>query len=729
MFFVSLLFTLLTSYFIAGIFTPKNKKLNYTSFLIILITIFAQIVLATEILSLFKAISATNLLIFNLIFFIIFGIFWYKKGKPIYKPDIKTTFLKIYKALKKDKILMIMAYGFLFFIFITICLNLFMPVLSYDALTYHLNRAAFWMSQGSLNHFDIADDRNLVMPINSEILYLWVLLFVKKDIGLYFFSFFGYIAAIFSIYNILGVFGFCERKKIWTIFILSAFASVIGQVSSLETDVLISGLVLSCIALFLGYLKEEKSERKKSILFFSTLSYALAMGTKSPAIIAFPGVFLLLSYFSIKKDKKDFYKPLSLFLGMVFINFLIFSSYNYILNFLQFGNFLGSESARAIHGFRGGIKALIANYIRYIFMLFDFSGFRYSEYVGEYITQAKLTILAFLHIPSELGVEMTDNNLINNRLLDVKMGTGILGFLLFLPGVVVSVLMPIINKLQNKVCEKANMLAAFGWMFFINIFCLSFSIAFMVFSIRFVTFLVVISAPVLAITYMKKTNLIKLLILFFVMSYFLVISTNLSARPCSQIIKVILTQRTLDDAREKIRCALLVGYEGKMSFCYLRDMMRTTPKGTSFGILPNMNSRLYVVKMLETEGYKVDVLLPEKLLDYNLSKYDYLITTDNIHTSSVLLQDTKDTKVKYKVNEKGDAVFKENYPYTCAYISHDDYKIYDPNKNNQIIVASSCFVQKDFFKNNGFDFIQSLDFKSNIKENANFMTIYKKHLK
>ena len=107
-------------------------------------------------------------------------------------------------------------------------------------------------------------------------------------------------------------------------------------------------------------------------------------------------------------------------------------------------------------------------------MLFDFSGFKYSEYVGEYITQAKLAILTFLHIPSELGVEMTDNNLINNRLLDVKMGTGILGFLLFLPGIVVSVLMPIINKLQNKVCKKSNMLAAFGWMFFINIFCLSY---------------------------------------------------------------------------------------------------------------------------------------------------------------------------------------------------------------------------------------------------------------
>ena len=67
------------------------------------------------------------------------------------------------------------------------------------------------------------------------------------------------------------------------------------------------------------------------------------------------------------------------------INFAIFSSYNYVLNYIDYGNALGSESARAVHGFRGGIKAFVGNFIRYIFMLFDFSGFRYSEYVGQWI--------------------------------------------------------------------------------------------------------------------------------------------------------------------------------------------------------------------------------------------------------------------------------------------------------------------------------------------------------
>lgn len=724
MFLISFLTVLISSYLFSSVFASpldsKPQKFN-AGFLVLLISIFAQVVLTFEFLSLFKAINELNVILMNVFFLVASVIFWIKKGRPLWKPQIKTAFIKIIKALKKDKFLMIMAFGFVFFIAVTVLLNLFMPISSYDALTYHLNRAAYWLTQGSLNHFDIADDRNLVMPINSEILYLWVILFFKNDIGIQFFSFFGYLASIFSVYNILSFFGFCERKKLWSVFILSSFASVIAQVSSLETDVLIAGLVLSSITLFLVSLKEKRI----GLIFFSALAYALAMGTKSPAIIAFPGVFLLMGFLAYKELKKDALKPLGIFLGFLFVNFIVFSSYNYVLNFMQFHSFLGSESAREIHGFRGGIKAFVANYIRYIFMMFDFSGFKYSEYVGEHITSAKLSLLGFLHIPDGLGVEMPDDNIINNRLMDVKMGAGLLGFLLFLPSAITAVIMGFINNAKKKIYA----LFAFGSMFFINLCCLSFSLAYMVFSVRFLTFLIVISAPVLALSYMKKTNILKILILFFAMSYFLVISVNLSSRPCADILKTIVKERTLNDAREKIRCSLLVGFEGKMPFCYLRDIIKMTPKGTSFGIFPNINSRLYVVHMLNTQGYKIDTFNPERADSYDLSKYDYLITTDKILASSVLLQDTKNTKIKYKIDKDGNAYFEKRQPYTCMYVDHYSGIAYNPSIKGQTIVTSSCFLSKDFFKLKGFDFVQSYDFYSPTIENANFMTIYKNNSK
>ena len=541
MYYISLLMVLVSSYLTASVLSPKteeNKPYGPAPFLYTLLIMFSQVVLTFEVLSLFKAITEINVLILNAGFFVSSIILWIKKDKPLYIPQIKEKTKEIWKALKRDKILMIMSFGFLFLMLLVILMDAFLPVTGGDALTYHLNRASYWMHQGSLNHFVISDDRNLVMPINSEILYLWNLLFFKTDIGLYYISFIGYIASVFCIFNILEYFNFTKRRILWSIFILSSFASVIVEITSLETDVLIAGLVLSSITLFLYALKE----RKISMLVFSALSYALAMGTKSPAVIAFPGAFLLMSYFAYKSEKKEFYKPLLAYLVFLFITFMIFSSYNYILNFIDFGNPLGSESARAVHGFRGGIKAFIANYIKYIFMLFDFSGFRYSEYVGEHILNARESLLSFLHIPMDLGVEMSDNNEINNRLLNVKTGAGILGFLVFLPSLIVSIVLGICKRHSKKL----QVVLVFGLMFLINVACLSFSIAYMVFSVRFLTFLIVLSSPVLVLSYIKKTNLVKLLILFFAMSYYLVISLHMTNK---NVYDAILTIQVFSFAR------------------------------------------------------------------------------------------------------------------------------------------------------------------------------------
>ena len=719
MFFISLLMVFVSSYFMTCVFSPKdetNRPKSVYPFLYLLLIMFAQVLLTMETLSLFSAIKENNVLLMNVLFLILSIVLWLKSSRPLYIPRIKETYSQILKGLKTDKVLMIMAFGFVFFILTVIVLDAFLPVNGADALTYHLNRASYWMFQGNLNHFTISDDRNLVMPINSEILYLWNILFFKNDIGLYFISFIGYIGVIFSIYNILQYFGFSERRKLWAIFILSSFASVMAQVSSLETDVLIAGIILASITLFLYALKD----KNHSVIYFSSLAYAIAMGTKSPAVIAFPGVFLLMAYFSYKDLKKECYKPLVSFLVFLFINFMIFSSYNYILNFIDYKSFLGSESARAVHGFTGGYKAFIANYIRYIFMMFDFSGFKYSEYVGEHIINAKLAIFNFLHIPEDLGVSMSDNNIINNRFLNVKVGTGLLGFLVFMPAVITSIILGFLRKNSKKITA----MQAFGFMFFINVGVMSGILAYMVFSVRFLTFLVLLSCPVLALSYIRKTNIIKLLLLFFVMSYFLIMSINLSGRQHGEIAKLILKTPTLHFARETLRCALYTGYEGRRPFCHIRDYIQTDiPKGSKIGVFADASDASYLINMLNAYGYKIMTLLPEKAPTYNLSGYDYLITTNKVLTSTVLLTDTKNTEIKYLIDKYGRAYYPEYQPFSCVYEDVDKEFHYKDRDN--IIMDSRCFIDVPFFEKRNFVLIKAFDFKSEMREYTRYVSVYK----
>ena len=714
---------LVSSYLTASVLSPKteeNKPYGPAPFLYTLLIMFSQVVLTFEVLSLFKAITEINVLILNAGFFVSSIILWIKKDKPLYIPQIKEKTKEIWKALKRDKILMIMSFGFLFLMLLVILMDAFLPVTGGDALTYHLNRASYWMHQGSLNHFVISDDRNLVMPINSEILYLWNLLFFKTDIGLYYISFIGYIASVFCIFNILEYFNFTKRRILWSIFILSSFASVIVEITSLETDVLIAGLVLSSITLFLYALKE----RKISMLVFSALSYALAMGTKSPAVIAFPGAFLLMSYFAYKSEKKEFYKPLLAYLVFLFITFMIFSSYNYILNFIDFGNPLGSESARAVHGFRGGIKAFIANYIKYIFMLFDFSGFRYSEYVGEHILNARESLLSFLHIPMDLGVEMSDNNEINNRLLNVKTGAGILGFLVFLPSLIVSIVLGICKRHSKKL----QVVLVFGLMFLINVACLSFSIAYMVFSVRFLTFLIVLSSPVLVLSYIKKTNLVKLLILFFAMSYYLVISLHMTNKDVYDAILTIKRSKTLAEAREQIRCSVLPGFYGRTSYCYLRDeVIKKLPHGTKIALFPNNIDTTYILNMLNSHGYKIDTLLPENAPNYKYDGYDFIITTKEDYTVSSLLlnRKTKYIKPDYTV-DKNKVVHVKNFDFFCIYITQDDDYYVSSMKDKTIVKRANCYLGEKFFTDRGFYLYKVYDFATLLPTvYKNYVRIYK----
>ena len=109
---------------------------------------------------------------------------------------------------------------------------------------------------------------------------------LKKDALLGFVSYFGFLLSITSIYKFMKLAGFSLRKILWSIFVLSSLASIIVQISGTETDVLTASLILSSIVLFWVSIKEKNIVP----LIYSSLAYALSIGTKTTGIIAIPAV-------------------------------------------------------------------------------------------------------------------------------------------------------------------------------------------------------------------------------------------------------------------------------------------------------------------------------------------------------------------------------------------------------------------------------------------------------
>ncbi len=710
LFIISFLLIFISSYFLTSILEPKKSILG----LIYLVLIaFAQIVLTFEVLSLFTAINQIWVLIFNVLFFTSSMYFWHKKSKPCWSLDCGNFRNRVINSFKLDKSLMWLYVGFCAFLIVTFVLCLVLPITNSDAQAYHVARSVFWVLQGSLNHFDVADIRNLCLPINSEILYSWVLLFIKKDALLGFFSFAGYFLSIISIYNILGLLGYSTRKKLWVIFIISSFSSVIVQVSSTETDIIIAGLILSSIFLFWYAIKHDK----KIPVFMSSLAYALAIGTKTTSLIALPGVglFLLTLCFYFKK-----YKPLALFLGFGIINFLIFSAYNYILNYIQFSNFMGSTSFMVVSKNYYGIKGLISNFIKYIFMFFDFTGFRWSDYIGPNLTILRDSILKFLHLGYINDGLYTTPYVVNRLLLEPVMGAGILGFLVYLPCVIRAILNPIFRSKS----KKSWFLFVFAVLFIVNMLILSYLLAYMSFSVRFVMSFMLISSPILVYSYLSKKNILKYIIIAFSLFYLMGVSTHLWARPFVKIVRTLIEHPSITYLREVAQCKT---YEKIPQYssgtCPLRHrIQKSFPKDTKILAFLSTSDSIYLLKSLELDGFKIDVRTMEDVKKIDFSKYNIIIST-NKGQSATFVKDYEQRKNDYKIIKKKIFITKYN-PVPCIYVQNPNI-LNSKNKEASYPFKVRCAMSKDFLKEKNLELIGITGLVESKAEDFEYYNIYR----
>ncbi|MFA7659200.1 MAG: hypothetical protein WCY19_07185 [Candidatus Gastranaerophilaceae bacterium] len=654
LFILSFFLVFASSYLLTSIIAPKKSILGLIYLFLI---VFAQLVLTFEVLSLFTAIKEGWVLGANVFVLLAAGHVWDRKSRPLWSLDCKTFKSRVANSLKLDKSLVWLCAAFCVFIIVSLILCLLMPITSADAQGYHVARSLFWVLQGSLKHFETSDIRNLCLPINSEIIYAWIILFVKKDVFLGFPSFVGYILSVVSIYNMLGYLGYCTRRKLWVIFILSSFSSVLVQASSTETDIIIAGLVSSSIFLFWYALKNNKM----TPIFMSALAYALALGAKTPSIIAIPGVGLFLLALCVHFKK---YKPLAWFLGFGLINFLIFSSYNYILNFIQFSNFMGSKSFMVVSKNYYGIKGAFANFIKYIFMSVDFTGFKWPKYVGPAIENCRQLILSFCGLGYVKDGLYSTRYVVNQMLLEPIMGAGVLGFLVYVPCLVWSLIKPIF-KFNSK---KVRFIFAFALLFIINIFVISYLLVYMSFSVRFVMFFMVLSSPILVYSYLGGKNPLKYVIVAFSLFYLLCVSTHLWGRPFIKISKILMVNPSITLLRERAVCKdYETNPDNSNSACILKDRIKSKySKENRILAFLNSGDSIYLLKTLEFEGYSIDFRRMEDVKNIDFDRYNLLIAP-NKGQFSTYIQDYEKRKGEFVGMEGKKIILKKDNPVPCFY--------------------------------------------------------------
>ncbi len=690
LFLISVLLVFVSSYLLSSVLFKKSsdfEKHNELGFLYLVLISFAQVVLTFEILSLFKAISILGVFALNFLFLIISFIFWKRSGKFLYKPQVLPVFKEIKEVLLKDKLLLVMSIGLIFFIFTALYLSVMSPVNLYDSLAYRVPRAIFWVVNGSLSHFDIPDARMLVMPINSEILYAWILLFMKSDWYLGLFSFLSYIVSAVALYNFTKEFEFPLEKRIWAIVIFSSLASIVIEASSTEIDLLLGALIFVSMYLFLLAAKKNCPV----ILYFSALSYALAIGTKTPAIMVIPSFILYGAAILYIYNRENIKSITGKFILFLVINFVLFASYNYILNLIHFGNPMGPASVLAYHSFYGGFKGFIGNIIRHLFLLIDFSGFEYAKLIGKHIVDFEYGLLDKLHIAKDYGVILSSDNTVNQELYDSCVGLGVLGILLFVPSLVLA----FIRYFKEPKNTVNIIFAILAGMFFLNIIVLSLTVGFMVYSVRFITVFAILASPLLAFTYIKSSkNIFKWVVAFYVLSYFLVISTNIGVRPFFFLVRGIKSPSEMSFIRGVLQDSKIDTYPNLTQDAVARNIILSDPQIKNVAVIVHTTFKNYLIKAMEFQGVKVDYILLEDYDKCDISKYDAIITNKTFQDSDYM---------KYFPQRLKEYDFKNNTFYLkkwrksfCSYTDRDGKIITDKDYRQSTFVVCSIPV-RDFY--------------------------------
>ena len=657
LFFISLTLVLISTFFITAVLSRNSKSNLFLIYFFILG--FAQIVLSFEVLSLLNLIRTKEFLCINGVFFLFSFCFWLFKEKPIPKLNLFDELFKIKIALKLDKTLFILSVLFILFIFVKL-LNIFVLPPSWgDALVYYFPRCLSWIYNGSINHYVVPDVRELIMPVNMDFLYTWLFLFFKNARATAIFSFISYIGGLIVIYNLLGYFNVIIRRRLWSIYVFSAFSLIGSLLQSPCADIFIGSLILSSVYLFVVYAKENN----KTALYISTLSYVLAIGTKTTALLVSPAVFLLFFIVLLKYKRNKFIKESFVFLFLMFINFIIFASYNYILNFIQFLHPISNLTHVLLNKFFGGINGYIFNLTKYIFVLFDASGIDNFHFYNEFITsiQQKFLSLFGMNATSYLSPYYPDDYVFDSKVSPLNGYLGLIGLFSLVPSIFISVK----RLIQRRFYDKNLVINLLGFLYVLNILLFSGVMFFTSFNMRYLITFVVISSPALIYSYVYSfKNIYKLIVTALVAFYLFSFPIANELPYLIYVLKNPNIRSWKNITRDEISIA---NYLKKNN--YRKVLLYISGKHIS----------CFDIEKLKLDGFKIDKLLLENLESYDISNYDYIITDEYEFSSSNLL---------YIPNK------------FCVYLDSNK-NIVEYNKKSEIVKAK-CKIPFEYFKEQGF---------------------------
>ena len=223
----------------------------------------------------------------------------------------------------------------------------------------------------------------------------------------------------------------------------------------------------------------------------------------------------------------------------------------------------------------------------------------------------------------------------------------------------------------------------------------------------------VISSPILVYSYCKRNNFYKFVVVMFAMYYLCLVSTHLYSRPFAKIIGYFKNGYSISQIRHVAQCSMLV-FLDKLSpsdrvkysdvcineACIFRDYIKKNiNKDNKVIFFADTPERLFLIKMLDFEGYNIDYGSLEDIENVDMNKYNLAIFVDNKQFSTNIKHFDK-RKFDISVISTTEIIDKTNSGNYCVYEGYPNEIVSADHNSDKTPFSVNCYFTDNYLLDN-----------------------------
>lgn len=315
------------------------------------ILMMAQIVLLTQILSELHLIGELGYAIGHLLILIVASGVLYTRRKRLIvnRPSqiaLRRKLRQAVDAMREHWWVTVFTAIVLLYITSLVMTHLPQTAADWDALVYHFPRAYFWLESGTAQHFPTDNFRMTEFPPNASFIYAWILAF--DGLQTIWLAVPQLVGAALTVFAMVGLARAVNAPVAGAVIAGGLFLllpnAIEKQYFTGYIDLIVSGLVTSGVYFAVASLNHTENNREHmSRLCYTGICVGLAIGTKLTALVVLFVAGSLLSLYALQTYRLRGITILRQLTVASLIGFLVLGSYNYVLNFINYGNPISSQ--------------------------------------------------------------------------------------------------------------------------------------------------------------------------------------------------------------------------------------------------------------------------------------------------------------------------------------------------------------------------------------------------